>query len=136
MVRLFLPVLVLLTACRDDPRVVLETARQALDNRDETAFLATLEPRSRALLEQAERVGKQSGHSWKVLRDGRPTAALLPKGEVSGEPVVNGHVAVVMVNQGMVTKRVPMRLVQGQWRLDLLESDSFWSLARPDEGTP
>jgi hypothetical protein len=126
----------LLWGCRDDPRAVLGDARQALKNRDEAAFLALLEPRSRALLEDAARVGKRSGQTWKVLNDSLISAGLLPKGEVVGEPVDNGQQAVVMVNQGSVTRRVPLRLVQGQWRIDLLETDTFWAMARPLEAAP
>ena len=127
---------VALWGCRDEPRVVLTNARQALQNKDEATFLGLLEPRSRALLEDAARVGKTSGHNWKVLHENLNSPLLLPKGEVVGEPVESGKMAVVMVNQGAVTRRVPMRLVQGQWRIDLLESESLWALARPMEAAP
>lgn len=124
---------VLCAGCRDDPAVVFAEARQALQSRDEPAFLRLLEPRSAALLRASDKVIAKSGRAWKVLRDGRPSPALLPKGDIVGEPIENGREAVVMVHQGVVQRRVPMRLVQGQWRIDLLEMDTFYQLVRPAE---
>ncbi len=120
------------TACRDAPLTVLADARQALNNKDEAGFLALCEPRSAEVLRQGQVVSSKSGKIWRVLRDGHPTPALLPKGEPN-EPVEQHHVVVIPVVQGTKKSNVVMRLVEGQWRLSLLDMDSFWQLTRPGE---
>jgi hypothetical protein len=131
-----MPVLLLLTialaGCRDAPEIVLAEARQALQARDEPAFVSLVEPRAAELLARSNDVVAKSGHTWKVLRDGRPAPTMLPKGEVS-TVVENGKRAVVIVQQGTQQGQVPMRLVQGQWKIDLLEMDTFYQLVRPGE---
>lgn len=122
----------LLTGCRDAPELVLAEARQALQARDEPAFVKLIEPRAADLLARSSEVVAKSGHTWKVLRDGRPAPTLLPKGDVS-TVLENGKRAVVIVQQGTQQGLVPMRLVQGQWKIDLLEMDTFYQLVRPAE---
>ncbi len=80
----------LFAGCRDEPAVVVDAARAALEARDEEAFLALCEPRAADLLRRGELVQKRSGRVFKVLRDGKPTTALLPKGDL-GETVQWGH---------------------------------------------
>ena len=132
-VRLPFALLLTLTAlvgCRDAPEVVYGNARLALQARDDAGFLDLLEPRSRALLESAPDVVSQSGRAFRVLRDGKPSPALLPKGEVK-EAVERGRRAEVVVVQGNRKVAVPMRLVEGQWRIDLLDMDAFYANLRP-----
>ncbi len=119
-----------IAGCRDAPDEVLADARQALQDRDEAGFVRLVEPRAAGLLARSHEVVAKSGHTWKVLRDGRPGPTLLPKGNVSAV-VENGKRAVVIVQQGTQQGQVPMRLVQGQWRLDLLEMDTFYQLVQP-----
>ncbi len=121
----------LLTACRDAPDVVLDQARNALAAKDDAAFLALCEPRAAALLTAAPAVVAQSGRVFRVLRDGRPTARLLPDGEVAAVEE-NGHRAVVVTRSKKPASRVPMRLVDGQWRIDLLEMPQFAEAIGPE----
>jgi hypothetical protein len=120
----------LLAGCRDEPSVVVDAARAALEARDEDAFLALCEPRAADLIRRGELVQKRSGRMFKVLRDGKPTTALLPKGDL-GETVESGHRAVVEVKKGDLVQRVPLRLVRGQWKVDLMEMDLFLDAMQP-----
>lgn len=122
---------ILLPACREDPAQVLVDARNALVAKDDAAFLALCEPRAAELLTAAPKVVAQSGRVFKVLREGRPTARLLPNGEVLAVEE-NGHRAVVVTASKKPGGRVPMRLVDGQWRIDLLEMPQFADAIRPE----
>ncbi len=124
-------IVLLLSACRADPADVLGAARRALASRDDAAFLALCEPRAAELLTAASNVVAQSGHVFKVLRDGRPTPRLLPDGEVLTVEE-NGHRAIVVTRSRKPGGRVPMRLVEGQWRIDLLEMPQFADAIRPE----
>lgn len=117
-------------ACRDDPATVVGAARDALAAQDDEAFLELCEPRAAAFLREASAVQKRSGRLLKVLRDGRPTPSLLPKGEI-GEVVEAGHRALVVVRQGERKEQVPLRLIRGKWRLDLLETEQLLAAMRP-----
>ena len=119
-----------LCACREDPALVVESAREALAAQDDEGFLELCTPNAAELLRQAELVQKRSGRLLRVLRDGRPTPMLLPKGEI-GEVVESGHRAVVDVQQGERKTRVPLRLVHGQWKFDLLETEQLLDAIRP-----
>jgi hypothetical protein len=119
-----------LCACRDAPDVVFDSARAALADRDPDAFLALCEPGARALIERGEVVNKRSARIFKVLADGKPTAALLPKGDVS-EVIESGHRAVVKIKRGDAVSIVPMRLVRGHWKIDLMEMDAFYEALEP-----
>lgn len=121
----------LLVACRDDPATVLQKARNALAAKDDAAFIALCEPHAAELLKRAPEVVAQSGRVYKVLRDGRPTAHLLPDGEVL-EVTEMGHRAVVLTKSAKTANRVPMRLVDGQWRIDLVEMPQFAEATRPE----
>ncbi len=106
--------------CRDEPRVVIESARDALKQKDNDTFFDCLTPRSADFLRKAEYVGKKSARAFKVLRAGRPSSTLLPKGELL-EPVFDGNVCTVIAKKGTKKEPVIMRLIRGQWRIDLLE---------------
>jgi hypothetical protein len=123
--------LILLSACRDEPADVLDQARAALAAKDDGAFLALCEPHAAAILTAAPGVVNQSGRVYKVLRDGRPTARLLPDGEVVSVEE-NGHRAIVVTRSKKPASRVPMRLVEGQWRIDLLEMPQFADAISPE----
>ncbi len=109
-----------LSGCRDQPRVVIESARDALKQKDADTFLALLTPRSADFLRQADKVGKKSARAFKVLRAGRPSPTLLPKGDLE-EPAIDGQLCTVMAKKGTLRQPVIMRLIRGQWRIDLLE---------------
>lgn len=130
--RLSFAFLLLLVGCRDAPDVVLAEARNALTAKDDEAFLRLVEPGAKKLLQAAPQVVTRSGKTFKVLEAGRPTPALLPAGEIVGV-TENGKRAVVELKRGGGKARVPMVLVSGQWRIDLLEMDTFWNAARPIE---
>ena len=125
-----LTLLCAVAGCRDAPEVVFESARAALSEGDEVAFLALCEPTSRDLITRGERVAKRSSRIFRVLADGHPTAALLPKGDVS-ETLESGHRAVVKVKFGGSVSNLPLRLVRGHWKLDLLEMHLFVDAMRP-----
>jgi len=127
---ILLAVALLCGACRDDPASVVGAARDALAAQDDEGFLALCAPNAAALLREAALVQKRSGRLLKVLRDGRPTPMLLPKGEI-GEVVESGHRAVVEVRQGDRKERVPLRLIRGQWKIDLMESEQLLLAMRP-----
>lgn len=120
----------LAAGCREEPAAVVESARSALKSGDDEAFLALCEPSAADLLRRGELVQKRSGRVFKVLRDGKPTTTLLPKGDV-GEVVESGQRAVVELRKGDRKELVPLRLVRGQWRIDLLEMDSFLQAMQP-----
>lgn len=122
-----------LAGCRDAPDVVLASARNALQSRDEAGFLGLLEPRAAAFLRTVPSVVSKSGRVFKILRDGKPGANLLPKGDVVDVVETGPRAVVVKVRQGKMEAKVPMRLVEGQWRIDLLEMDSFYQQIRPGE---
>jgi len=118
--------------CREEPQVVIEAARDALKQKDNDTFLALLTPRSADFLRNAEQVGKKSGRAFKVLRSGRPTKSLLPKGALE-EPVIDGQLCTVMAKKGSARQPVIMRLVRGKWRIDLLEMSELQSEMAPME---
>jgi hypothetical protein len=122
---------ILLSACRDDPAQVLDQARNTLAAKDDAAFIALCEPRAAELLTAAPQVVSQSGRVFKVLRDGRPTARLLPDGEVVSV-AENKNRALVVTRSSKPASRVPMRLVAGEWRIDLLEMPQFTAAVQPD----
>ena len=122
---------VLLTACRDDTAEVLTQARNALATKDDAAFLALCEPQAAQLLAAVPQVVTQSGRVFKVLREGRPTSRLLPDGEIASVEE-NGHRAIVVTRSRKAGGRVPMRLIAGQWRIDLLEMPQFAAAIRPE----
>ena len=122
--------LMLVTACRDDPAVVLDQARTALATRDEAAFIALCDPKSAELLRAAPEVVRQSGRKWQLFHEGRPTPRLLPEGEVV-DVVEQGQRAVVTLRTKKPNGQVPMRLVDGEWRLDLLTMPQFTDAVTP-----
>ena len=130
-------VILFLSACRDEPADVLEQARNALAAKDDAAFIALCEPRAAELLTAAPLAVAQSGRVFKVLREGRPTARLLPDGEVVSV-AENQHRALVVTRSSKPASRVPMRLVAGpsslspQWRIDLLEMPQFAAAVQPE----
>ena len=123
---------VLLTAggCREEPKIVFESARDALKAKDVDGFLKLVTPKTRDFLRSADDVSKRSGRTFKVLRDAQPTSRLLPSGEIS-DVVEQGRRCIVVVKKGRALQQVPMRLVRGQWRIDLLEMDTFLAAIGP-----
>lgn len=121
---------VALCGCRDDPVDVLAQARTALATKDEATFLELLEPRAASLLRAAPATVSKSGQRFKVLRSGKVSAELIPKGEVV-DTIESGKRAVVVVKSTTGKFDVPLRLVEGKWRLDLLEMDTFYTAVHP-----
>lgn len=125
-----LAVALLCSACRDDPATVVSAARDALAAQDDEAFLDLCAPNAAALLREASLVQKRSGRLLKVLRDGKPTPMLMPKGEI-GEVVEAGQRALVEIRQGDRKERVPLRLIRGKWKIDLMETEQLLLAMRP-----
>lgn len=125
-------VIVAFGACRDEPNVVIDSAREALKQKDFEGFERLLTPRSADLLRRADEVGKRSGRAFKVLRAGRPTTSILPKGEL-GEPIIDGNLCTVLAKKGNERVPVILRLVRGQWRIDLLEMQTLLTEMTPME---
>lgn len=125
-------VLTLLGGCRDEPQVVIENARTALEQNDQDGFLQLVTPRTADFLRQAKRVHRRSGKNFKVLRAGPPTTVILPKGDLM-EPVIDGQLCTVMAKKGTAREPVILRLVRGQWRIDLLEMQSMRTQLSPME---
>ncbi len=119
-----------LAGCREAPAEVLEAARDALKAQDTESFLELVEPRAAAFLRRAEKVVSASGRGYKVTQSARPTAALLPQGDVA-DVVVQDQRAILVIKRGSATELIQMRLVRGKWRLDLLEMQGFLDQLRP-----
>lgn len=124
--------LALVGGCRDEPTLVIEAARDALKQKDHDAFLQLLTPKSADLLRQGDLVHRKSSKNFKVLRSGHPTPAVLPKGELL-EPIIDGQLCTVMAQKGTAKVPVILRLVRGQWRIDLLEMQSMQTELSPME---
>jgi len=129
---------VLLSGCRDNPEIVLQEARDALKSRDEAAFLARLDPPSRAFLLQSQDVVRLSGQTYEVLGATGFAPDLLPSGEFVEDTddgdfciVATGNLCMVEVKKGRNSVRVPMRLVRGQWRIAMLEMEPFLKAVLP-----
>lgn len=120
-----------LAACRADPATVVDAARAALAAKDDAAFRALCEPKAAKLLAEAEAAVARSGRVYRVLQGGHPTARLLPEGEVVSVDEL-GHRAVVVTRSKKPSPRVPLRLIDGQWRIDLLEMPQFAEALRPE----
>jgi|GEM_PF-2735767 len=119
-----------LGGCREEPTIVFTSARDALAAQDVEGFLDLLTPQARDFLSRADKVSKASGRAFKILRDAKPTKRLLPAGDVT-DVVEDGRRCVLVIKKGRNKNQVPMRLVRGQWRIDLLEMDSFMEAIKP-----
>lgn len=132
--------LALLSGCRDSPELVLINARDALAELNKTSCgnkerlsdaLAELakyvEPRAAGLITAAPEVEKTSSGQFKVFVTCKPPPSVLPVGEIIKVEESSDTTAVVKVKGKSAKSQVdvPMVLVQGRWRIDLLEMDSF-----------
>ncbi len=132
--------LVLLAGCRDSPELVLLNARDALAELNKTSCgnkdrlsdaLADLakyvEPRAAGLITAAPEVEKNSSGQFKVFVTCKPPPSVLPAGEVVKVEETSDTTAVVKVKGKSAKSQVdvPMVLVQGRWKIDLLEMESF-----------
>jgi len=126
------------TGCRDNPEIVFQQAREALKSKDNAAFLALVDAPSRAFLTRSQDVVRLSGQTYEVLGAKGFAPDLLPAGELVEDtedgdyclPAV-GKLCVVQVKKGRNVVRVPLRLVRGQWRIAMLEMDSFLNTVLP-----
>jgi hypothetical protein len=132
--------LLLLAGCRDSPELVLLNARDALAEVNKTSCgnkdrlndaLAELakfvEPRAAGLINAAPEVEKTSSGQFKVFVTCKPPPSVLPAGEIVKVEETSDTTAVVKVKGKSAKSQVdvPMVLVQGRWKIDLLEMDSF-----------
>lgn len=129
-----------LAGCRDSPELVLQNARDSLAEVNKTAcgnkerladalqdLSKYVEPRAAALIRSAPDVEKTSSGQFKVFVTCKPPPSVLPQGEVAkiDQP---SEVTAVLRLQGKAGKpgpEVPMVLIDGRWKIDLLEMDSF-----------
>lgn len=128
------------TGCRDSPELVLLNARDSLAEVNKTAcgnkerladalqdLSKYVEPRAAALIRSAPDVEKTSSGQFKVFVTCKPPPSVLPQGEVAKVEQLS-EVTVLLRLQGKAGKpgpEVPMVLVDGRWKIDLLEMDSF-----------
>ena len=126
--------------CRDSPELVLQNARDSLAEVNKTAcgnkerladalqgFSKYVEPRAAALIRSAPDVEKTSSGQFKVFVTCKPPPSVLPAGEVQKIEQMSDIAALVRL-QGKAGKPgadVPMVLVEGRWKIDLLEMESF-----------
>lgn len=129
----------LATACREPPETVLQNARDALAELNKVGckdhdrlsdaldnLAQYVEPRAARLILAAPEVDRTSTGQFKVFVTCKPPPTVLPPGEVvkvEAEPTV----ARVWV-KGKGSKAniaIPMQLVQGRWKLALLDMESF-----------
>ncbi|MCO4761074.1 MAG: hypothetical protein KC502_06185 [Myxococcales bacterium] len=130
--------LTLLGGCRDNPEVVFGHARDALASKDSEAFLALVDPPSRAFLTRSQDVVRLSGRTYEVLGAQGFAPDLLPKGDLVEDTqdgdyciIATGNLCMVEVKKGRDRVRVPMRLIRGKWRIALIEMDPFLSAVLP-----
>ena len=119
-----------LSGCRQPPAEVFEQAREALKAKQDDEFERLCTKKTRKFLSNARTIVKKSSREFKVLASGRLNHSIMPKGDVV-DTVERGHLCVLIVKKGNQRNTVPMRLEQGQWRIDLLEMDSFLSVVMP-----
>ncbi len=117
-------VLVCLGGCRDEPEAVVDAARTALEDKDIDGFYELLTPRSVALLRRGGEVSKRSAQVFKLLRSRVPNKAMMPTGSPEAMSI-EGKVCTMLYKKGQRKHRVVLRLVRGQWRIDLVEMDAF-----------
>ncbi len=128
-----------LAACRDPPEIVLQSARDALadlgkiacSNQDQLPdaienFAQYVEPRAAGLLRTAPQVEKKSTGQFTVFVTCKPPPTVLPDGEVvKVELGEKRSVVRLKKKKGKGEFEVPMVLVEGHWKLDLLEMPTF-----------
>lgn len=136
---LLLTTAALLSGCRDAPSEVLDQARNALAevnripcNKAEplqealVALSQHLEPRAAALLLAAPQVERAASGQFKVFASCKPPPSILPMGEVLksevGERVARVTVQAKGHKHGVM---VPMVLVDGRWKIALLDMESL-----------
>lgn len=135
------------SACREPPETVLQNARDALNAlgkipcgdkerlQEGLGELARyVEPKAAKLIQAAPEVGRTSTGQFTVFVTCKPPPTVLPAGEVvkvEAEPTV----AKVWV-KGKGSKgnlMIPMQLVEGRWKIALLDMDSFTAAIRVRE---
>ncbi len=128
-----------MAACRDPPELVLQNARDALadlgkiacSNQDQLPdaienFAQYVEPRAAGLLRTAPSVEKKSTGQFTVFVTCKPPPAVLPDGEVVKVDMGEKRSVVrLKKKKGKGEVEVPLVLVDGRWKLDLLEMPTF-----------
>ena len=124
LVSVMVAVLVSLGGCRQEPDAVVDAARTALEDKNIDGFYELVTPRSVSLLQRGVEVAKRSGRVFKLLRSKTPNKAMLPTGTPEAVSI-DGKVCTMLYKKGQRRHRVVLRLVRGQWRIDLVEMDLF-----------
>ncbi len=129
-----------LAGCRDSPELVLLNARDSLAELNKTAcgnkerladalqdLSKYVEPRAAALIRSAPDVEKSSSGQFKVFVTCKPPPSVLPPGEVVKVDQPSEITAILKLQgkSGKPGAEVPMVLVDGRWKIDLLEMESF-----------
>ncbi|MBM4345520.1 MAG: hypothetical protein FJ100_19280 [Deltaproteobacteria bacterium] len=128
-----------LSSCRDSPELVLQNARDALadlgkvacSNQDQLPeaienLAQYVEPRAAGLLRTAPAVEKKSTGQFTVFATCKPPPNVLPDGDVVRVELGEKRSVVrLKKRKGKGEVEVPMVLVDGHWKLDLLEMPTF-----------
>jgi hypothetical protein len=146
-IALVIALVLLATGCREPPETVLQNARDALgalgkiscgdkerlqDGLDELARY--VEPKAAKLLLAAPDVARTSTGQFSVFVTCKPPPTVIPVGEVV-KVEAEATVAKVWV-KGKGSKGnllIPMQLVDGRWKIALLDMDSFAAAIRVRE---
>jgi hypothetical protein len=128
-----------LAGCREPPDEVLGHARDALAEVNRISCSKSeqlqdalqdlgrhLEPRAAALVQAAPQVERGSSGQFKVFATCKPPPSILPAGEVLQVETQQQTARVVVQAKGKKSGVVvPMVLVDGRWKIALLDMDSM-----------
>lgn len=134
-----LAVLSMLAACRDPPETVLQNARDSLAELNKTAcsakerlpeaiddFAKHVEPRAASIIRKAPEVGLRSAGQFGVFVTCKPPPGIIPDGDVVKVDAGDKRAIVRLKKKtGKGENEVPMLLVDGHWKLDLLAIPAF-----------
>jgi len=128
-----------LGGCREPPDVVLQNARDDLADLNKTgcgdkarigeaieAFARHVEPRAAAILRKAPEIEKTSSGLFTVFETCKPPPTVLPPGDIAGIDIGERRSVVKVKKPGSKTESdIPFVLVEGRWKVDLLEIPAF-----------
>ena len=128
-----------LAACRDPPELVLQNARESLADLNKTAcsakerlpeaiadFSRFVEPKAAKIIALAPEVEKRSTGQFTVFVTCKPPPTIIPDGDVIKVEIGEKRSVVRLKKKsGKGEAEVPLVLVDGHWKLDLLEMESF-----------
>lgn len=131
--------LAIMAGCREAPESVLQSARDSLADLNKTscgdkdrlgdalaAFAQFAEPKSANIIKLAPEVAKRSSGQFNVFVTCKPPPTIIPPGEVSKIDSGDKRTVLILRKPGSKAEvEVPLVLVEGRWKLDLLEMPTF-----------